>query len=114
MILIDPRRVAPPLVHLGCHLEMRQIARGILREWFEGDEEEFSASAQHELFPLLQRRYPVQRMRGGSDEPQYERLEDLSDADLRFNVARLRREADAKLHHADALEAWGLNRKQRA
>jgi hypothetical protein len=107
MLVIDPRRTAPPLVHLGCHLELRQLARSILREWFEGEQEDHD-SAQHELFPNLQRRYPVQRTRG--DEPEYVRLEDMSIADLRFNVGRLRREAHAKLAHADALEAFGRSR----
>ena len=83
--------------------------RPILREWLEGEQEDIEPTAQHELFPLLQRRYPSQRARG--DEPEYVRLDDLNDADLKFNVERLRREAQAKLAHATALEAYGLERR---
>jgi hypothetical protein len=40
-------------------------------------------------------------------EPEYVRLEEMSRADIAFNVKRLRREGRAKLAHADALEAFG-------
>jgi hypothetical protein len=37
-------------------------------------------------------------------------LEEMSDSDIAFNVQRLRKEGKAKLKHADALEAFGLDR----
>jgi hypothetical protein len=89
-----------PRVYIGCHLQLRQIARGILRERYEdtGDGD------QHPLFPNLQRRYPVQRPTG--DEPEYIKLENLSRPDALYNIERLRCEARSKLEHADALESW--------
>jgi hypothetical protein len=39
----------------------------------------------------------------------YRLLENLTDADVTFNVKRLRSEASAKLKHADALGAWWLS-----
>jgi len=98
---LDPERVSPPLVYIGCHLELRQIARSQLRGRFERDPGE---SEQHKLWPDLQARYPVLR---GGEEPEYVRLEDLTQTDVGYNVARLRAEGNAKLRHADALEAWG-------
>jgi hypothetical protein len=37
-------------------------------------------------------------------------LAQLTEADVRYNVARLRKEAEAKLKHADALEIWMQNK----
>lgn len=34
MTELDPDREAPPLVYLGCHLELRQIAREFCRKRF--------------------------------------------------------------------------------
>jgi hypothetical protein len=101
---LDPERTAPELVYVGCHLQLRQIARSQLRGRYDG---ETGASEQHELWPDLQARYPV--MKSG-EEPEYVRLEDLTPADVGYNVARLRAEGRAKLRHADALEAWGRSR----
>jgi hypothetical protein len=112
ILQIDPTKVSLPLVYLGCHLELRQIARGLLRLHFEdiadpSDDEQ----AQHEMFPHLQWRYPAERKKGADAEPEYVRLEELSKADIAFNVKRLRREGRAKLAHADALEAFGRGPK---
>lgn len=104
---LDPERVSVELVYAGCHLELRQIARGLLRGKFDPPgapiEEE-----QHDLFPELQKRYPVPRKRG--EEPVYVLLEHLTPPEAAFNVSRLRGEAGAKLRHADALEAYMLER----
>lgn len=106
MTELDPKRTSKPLVYLGCHLELRQIARGLLRSWFEdADPDEH----QHELWPDLQWRYPTARSSGG-DEPEYVKLEEMSDNDIDYNVTRLRNEARSKLAHADALEAYGRRR----
>jgi hypothetical protein len=113
MLEIDPSRVSLPLVYLGCHLELRQIARGALRLHFEdpADPSE-DEEAQHEMFPDLQWRYPAARQRGADAEPEYVRLEEMTKADIAFNVKRLRREGRAKLAHADALEAFGRTAKR--
>lgn len=107
MVKLDPGRVSLPLVYLGCHLHLRQIARGQLRLHFEDPAAAADDDlAQHELFPDLQRRYPAARpKRRPTSEPEYVLLEAMSDADYTFNLNRLRREGRAKLDHADALEA---------
>ena len=109
MVIIDPDRVSPQLVRLGCHLELRQIARSVLRTRFAEADEDEEASKQHEMFPELQWRYPTSRS-SHLEEPEYVRLEDMTDDDVSYNVARLRSEAMRKLAHADALEAWGRRR----
>lgn len=100
---LDPDRAAPMLVHAGCNLHLRQIARAKLRQMFQPDDDD---GEQHDLFPGLQRRYPTARS-VRTDEPEYVLLERLTQVDIGFNVARLRAEARAKLEHADALEAYG-------
>jgi hypothetical protein len=111
MRTIDPAGKAPSLVHLGCHLQLRQIARELLRGKYEPDDNSRD-DAQHELWPDLQERYPTART-AGSEEPEYVLLEHLTDEDIAYNVGRLRAEAEAKQHHADALEAWGRKYRPR-
>jgi hypothetical protein len=107
---LDPRKTAPSLVYLGCHLEIRQIARGLLRLNFEGRED---PKDQHQLFPDLQWRYPTARSRY-DEEHEYILREQMSDIDIAYNVERLRNEGRSKLKHADALEAYGRRRKAAA
>lgn len=106
---LDGDRQAPSLVYLAAHLQLRQIARSICRNRFEDDGEE---AEQSDLFPNLQRRYPAAH--AADTEPEYVLLDHLTDEDVAFNVRRLRAEADAKLHHADALEAWWQDRSKAA
>ena len=62
---------------------------------------------------MLQQRYPCAPTE--SDEgPAYILLDLMSDEDINYNVGRLRKEARAKLEHADALEAYGMERRHRA
>ncbi|MFL5253256.1 MAG: hypothetical protein ACJ8AI_10245 [Rhodopila sp.] len=90
--------------YLGCHLQFRQIARSFCRKHFEP-----AQSDEPDLFPgTLQQRYP-RRPENEDEEPVYVLL-DLLDDDVAYNVMRLRKEARAKLAHADALEAWGKRR----
>lgn len=103
---IDPERAAPMLVHAGCNLHLRQIARARLRHRYEPDDD---VGEEHDLFPGLQRRYPTARS-ARTDEPEYVLLEHLTHIDIGYNVARLRAEASAKLAHADALKAYGDER----
>ena len=109
---LDGGHISPPLVYLGCHLELRQIARGVLRTWF-GDEatSDDGQPRQHELFPDLQWRYPTARS-ARNDEPEYVLLDDMGEDDANFSIARLRSKAFAKMRHADALEAWKRQRKR--
>ena len=103
MHLLDPERVAPRAVYLGCHLHMRQLAREQLRGKYETGKDDDS-SDQHDLFPGLQKRYPAAK--SSLDDPVYILLEEMTETDVGWNIARLRAEAGAKLRHADALKAW--------
>lgn len=84
----------------------KQMARHALRARFDDDGEENPAyTGQGELFSnRLQERYPVPRK--ADEDPVYKRLEDLTRDELRWNVRSLRRSADARLAHADALDAY--------
>ena len=105
--VIDPKNVAAslPLVALAAHLALRQIARGLLRKRFleEPDDEDEDEPEQSEhdgaapeplqadLFPQLQSRYPSSRQSG-----EYVLREQMSAADVSFNIRRLRAESGAK------------------
>jgi len=121
LLELDPKKISLPAVLAGCHLALRQIARGQLRKRFleEPDDDEDAVEpeqAQHDdaapepeqpdLFPQLQSRYPSSRQSG-----EYVLREQMTAADLSFNVGRLRKEGSAKSKHADALEAWWEIRK---
>lgn len=104
MVLIEFPRTLHRLGYLGCHLELRQIARGKLRKRFDpvaiADDD-----ADPDLFPeTLQERYPIARKRG--EDPTYRRLDELEEADVSYNTARMRKAASALDRHADRLEAW--------
>jgi hypothetical protein len=105
---IDPAARSVDLVRIGCHLQLRQIARAACRKLFEGkadeDEPEFAE------FKHLQWRYPTARSKDAA-EPEYVLRDRLTDEDVAYNITRLRREGRAKLAHADALEAWGRSRQ---
>jgi hypothetical protein len=121
LLELDPKKVSVPAVLAGCHLALRQIARGQLRKRFleEPDDDEDaveSEQAQHDvdapepeqadLFGGLQRRYPSSRHAG-----EYVLREQMSPADVSFNIRRLRAESGSKSKHADLLEAWWEIRK---
>lgn len=112
MHIIDPDRSGPELEYFGCHLELRQIAREALRGHYQPNGSA-QGSAQHELFPDLQERYP-KAGQADSEEPEYVLLEYMTNEDIAYNVTRLRREASAKQAHADALEAYGRRRSRSA
>jgi hypothetical protein len=100
-----------PLIYLGCHLELRQLARQQLAKRFEPDDDD--KGARDELFPELQWRYPIAPNgdHSRSDEPQYILREMMSGTDVQYNVDRLRSEAAAKNKHANDLENWYRNRR---
>lgn len=105
---IDPDNVSLKLVTVGCHLQLRVIAGKKLAKLFGEDVEE--GSAQNEMFPELQARYPAEHKRG--EEPVYVKLEAMTKSDVAYNVKRLRGEAQAKMKHADSLEAWDMARSR--
>lgn len=103
---LDPAQTierSAPLIWMGCHLELRQIARQLLAKTVEDDER------HDDLFPQLQWRYPAAPSSDG-EEGTYVRRTAMTAADIAYNVARLRTEAATKQRHADALEAWGRSR----
>lgn len=110
---IDPARRSVELVYLGCHLQLRQIARGQCRKLFEDEDDEDPDAPRFTGFNGLQWRYPTARSRVAS-EPEYVLRDHMTGADVSYNVSRLRSEARAKLEHADALEAWGRDRLKTA
>jgi hypothetical protein len=105
---IDPTGRSHPLVRTGCHLQLRQIARAQCRKLFEDDAGE-ETEPQFTGFKELPWRYPAAHSKG-TLEPEYVLLEHMTRRDVEYNVRRLRREGQAKLDHADALEAWGRSR----
>ena len=106
--VIDPASQSPELVRLGCHLQLRQIARAQCRKLFEDSEDD--DEPRFTGFDGLQWRYPTARSKG-QPEPEYILRDHMTDDDVDYNIARLRSEARAKLAHADALEAWGRSRR---
>jgi len=109
MKLIDPKNRSIGLVRIGCHLQLRQIARGQCRKSFESPDEGDDDQPQFAGFDDLQWRYPTSRPKG-LPEPEYILRESMTDEDIAYNVASLRREGRAKLQHADFLEACGRSR----
>jgi hypothetical protein len=106
MALMKFSRELHRLGYAGCHLELRQIARGKLRKRFDptaiADDD---AEDQPDFFPeTLQERYPIARKRG--EEATYRKLVQLTKVDVSFNVNRMRRASGALGRHADRLEAW--------
>jgi|KBSMisStaDraftv2_1062788.scaffolds.fasta_scaffold112353_4 hypothetical protein len=100
------------LGYVGCHLEVRQIARQKLRH--QHDPNARMASAIHDeqmelAFDTLQDRYPRKTRPG--EEPLYVAREVMTHDDVRFNTERMRRGGRALLKHADALDEWDQSRE---
>jgi hypothetical protein len=95
------------LIWIGCNLQLRQMARGMLASKYNYREDERDRDS---LFPDLQWRYPTAHS-AEFEEPEYVLRNMMSDEDVTYNVARLRSEAAAKNKHADALEAWHRGRR---
>ena len=87
---------------------LKQMARGILRGQFDPTTDD-DTSAQGEMFSgHLQDRYPIKVPKGA--EPQYKLRMALSHEEAQWNIARLRKSAQARLEHADAMQAWNDSR----
>lgn len=106
---LDPGHEANTLLALAANLQFRQIARELCRG-FENED----AEPEHYLFEdfhkALQVRYPSARS-ARSVDPEYVLLSYMSGEDYAYNIQRLRREADAKTAHAQALEAYWEEQK---
>jgi hypothetical protein len=111
MQAIEFPRSLHALGYVGCHLEIRQIARQKLRRAHDPKAKvQASIDGEDDLFPeTLQERYP--RQPRSSEEPIYALRELLTRADVQYNVERMRRGGRALLKHADALEAWDAERR---
>jgi hypothetical protein len=110
MIELDPGKKSPELVYHAAHLQLRHLARALCRDKFDPESDE--SAEQHELFPDLQKRYPIAH--GPNVEPEYVLLEEMTEADVRFNVRRMRRASETLRKRADALEAWWESKPKKA
>lgn len=81
------------------------MARKLLGKRFSHDGDE-SDAYENDLFSgALQSRYPLPRQNG--EEPTYKLREHLTPEERAWNVKQLRKSAQSRLEHADALEAEG-------
>ncbi len=106
----SPGPMEPHLQYLSLE-HLKHMARRSLAGRYEPDGEE-NDSHQGDMFSgHLQDRYPVPRQKGC--EPVYKQRESMTVAELDWNVALLRRSANARLRHADALQAWTDDRGEK-
>lgn len=95
-------------VQYGCIEHYKGMARKLLvKQYDPKSNDSVSYLAEGELFSgHLQDRYPLPRI-GGVDAG-YKRRSLLTSGERAWNVGVLRKSANARLYHADALEAEGL------
>lgn len=101
-----PGKLEPHIEYASLE-HFKAMGRKALARRFDDEGEENAAySAQGEMFSgHLQERYPVPRKRG--EEPQYKLRSLLTPEERRWNVSILRKSAEGRMLHADALEAEG-------
>lgn len=101
--VIDPGEVSPDLVQVAAILALKQMARAICRARNLKEQQEVEdLDRQDTLFDDdLQPRYPADR----EEDEVYVLRERLSYEERLIIIAKLRAEANAKLKHAEALEA---------
>lgn len=106
--LFAPEAVEPHIEY-GCLEHYKGMARKVLAGRFADNGERNQAYAnQGELFSgHLQDRYPLPRKAGC--DPIYKRRELLTAEERAWNVSLLRKSGEARLAHADALEAEALS-----
>jgi hypothetical protein len=99
-----------PHVAYGCLEHFKGMARKVLAGSFADDGEGNQSYAdQGELFSgHLQDRYPLPRAKGA--DPVYKLRHLLTPEERAWNVKTLRKSGEARLAHADALEAEGISR----
>ena len=82
----------------------KQMARALLARQYEPDADE-SQSYQGDMFSgHLQDRYPIPRK--GDEDPIYKRRDLLTVEELRWNSRNLRKSANARVRHADAIDLY--------
>lgn len=91
-------------IEWGAVEHYKALARRMLARQYEHDSDE-NAVYQGDMFSgELQDRYPVPRQAG--EEPLYKPRSMLSVQELNWNIGQLRKSADARLRHADALQVF--------
>lgn len=99
LIGLDPDQISLPDVYGGCHLHVRQVARGQLRK------PPPKALPLFPDFPTLQPRYPAAHSEF-AEEPIYRRSDQLSREDVDYNIRRMRAEIGTKNAHLNLFIAW--------
>jgi hypothetical protein len=84
---------------------LNAMARKLLGRKFSHESDDTDAYSGDLFSGALQPRYPLPRKRG--EEPVYKLRCQLTDDERSWNVEQLRKSAQARLEHADALEAEG-------
>jgi len=98
--------IEPHLEYLSIE-QLKQMARKILARNYDADGDE-STSYQGDMFSgMLQDRYPLPREKDVA--PQYKLLSRMTDEEIQWNVKQLLKSADARIEHAQALEAYSKN-----
>lgn len=82
----------------------KALARKLLARQYEHDSDENEAYEDDMFSGELQDRYPVPRKKG--EDPIYKQRFMLSVDEIDWNISQLRKSADARLRHADALQAF--------
>jgi hypothetical protein len=98
-----------PMTRYAVHEFFKAVARPLLANKFEANSKlNFDDVPQSELFTgTLQERYPLPRKK--DTEPTYKLLSALTEDEIIWNIRQLRISAQARLKHADALEAYLQN-----
>lgn len=88
----------------------KHMARKAMARHFDDEGDQNAAyEGQGELFSgHLQERYPIPRKQG--EEPQYKLRSLLTPEERAWNVKKIRKSGEARLAHADALEAEGMTK----
>lgn len=95
-------------IRYACTEHFKQMARRILGAKFSADGDE-NATHQSDMFSgALQQRYPLPHKHGESMG--YKLLAAMTKEELEWNVIQLRKSANARLEHADALRAYVRSR----
>jgi len=87
---------------------IKHMARKALSGRFEESGDANDAHQGDMFSGQLQDRYPTPRERGC--DPVYKLRDHLSTSEAQWNVDTLRKAANARMRHADALDAWNANR----